>query len=69
VCAAAQLDDVWRSAAAALRAKLLKALGPEQCSVLHIIGRSRKQKVMLDAEHVIEQMAVAGRTYEYMQVG
>jgi tRNA (uracil-5-)-methyltransferase len=65
---AVQLDDVWQSAASALRAKLLKALGPEQCSELHIVGRSRKQKVMLDAEHVTERMEVAGKTYEYMQV-
>lgn len=63
-----QLDDVWQSAASVMRAKLLKALGPEQCSELHIIGRSRKQKVMLDAEHVLERMEVAGKTYEYMQV-
>jgi hypothetical protein len=63
-----QLDDVWQSAASAMRAKLLKALGPEQCSELHIIGRSRKQKVMLDTEHVLERMEVAGKTYEYMQV-
>jgi hypothetical protein len=59
---------VWQSAASALRAKLLKALGPEQCSELHIVGRSRKQKVMLDAEHLTECMEVAGRTYDYMQV-
>lgn len=63
-----QLDDVWQAAASALRSRLLKALGPEACSELHIIGRSRKQKVMLDAEHVTERMEVAGRTYEYMQV-
>lgn len=63
-----QLDDVWQAAASALRSRLLKALGPEVCSELHIIGRSRKQKVMLDAEHVTEVMQVAGRTYEYMQV-
>lgn len=59
---------MWQSAASALRAKLLKALGPEQCSELHIVGRSRKQKVMLDVEHVTERMEVAGKTYEYMQV-
>lgn len=63
-----QLDDVWQAAASALRSRLLKALGPEACSELHIVGRSRKQKVMLDAEHVTERMEVAGRTYEYMQV-
>lgn len=64
-----QLDDVWQSAATVLRTKLLKALGPEACSVLHIIGRSRKQKILLDAEHVTETMEVAGRSFEYMQVG
>lgn len=63
-----QLDDGWQTAARALRAKLLQELGPEGCSELHIIGRSRKQKVLLDAEHVTERMEVAGRTYEYMQV-
>lgn len=64
-----QLTDVWQSAAEALRSKLLKALGPEQCTELHIIGRSRKQKIMLAADHVTETMEVDGRTYEYMQVG
>lgn len=63
-----QLTDVWQSAAEALRSKLLKALGPEQCTELHIIGRSRKQKIMLAADHVTETMEVEGRTYEYMQV-
>jgi tRNA (uracil-5-)-methyltransferase len=62
------LDDVWQEAARALRSRLLKALGPEVCSELHIVGRSRKQKVCIDADHVFERMEVAGRTYEYMQV-
>lgn len=51
-----------------MRTRLLKALGPEACAELHIVGRSRKQKIMLDAEHVTERMEVAGRSYEYMQV-
>lgn len=63
------LDDVWQEAARGLRARLLKALGPQQCTELHVIGRSRKQKLCLDADHITEQMEVAGRTYEYMQVG
>jgi tRNA (uracil-5-)-methyltransferase len=62
------LDDVWQEAARALRARLLKALGPEVCSELHIVGRSRKQKVCIDADHVFERMEVAGRSYQYMQV-
>ncbi|KAF6260658.1 hypothetical protein COO60DRAFT_1269318 [Scenedesmus sp. NREL 46B-D3] len=63
-----QLDDVWREAARALRSRLLKALGPGACSELHIVGRSRKQKVCIDADHVFERMEVAGRSFEYMQV-
>ncbi|WIA33205.1 hypothetical protein OEZ86_006351 [Tetradesmus obliquus] len=62
------LDDVWQEAAHALRSRLLKALGPEACSQLHIVGRSRKQKLCVDADHVFERMEVAGRSYEYMQV-
>jgi hypothetical protein len=39
--------------------------GGDQRQVLHIIGRSRKQKVALDADFVTERLAVNGRELAY----
>lgn len=36
-------------------------------STLHVIGRSRKQKIVLGADYVTEQMTVAGRVLQYRQ--
>jgi hypothetical protein len=61
------LDDTWQEAATKLRADLTKALGAS-CRQLHIIGRSRKQKICLDADYVTDVMEVEGRQYQYRQV-
>ena len=52
------LDDEWKHVAQ----KLQLQLGTP------IIGRSRKQKLVLDRDFVIEELQVAGETYKYQQV-
>ncbi|HSX52086.1 MAG TPA: tRNA (uridine(54)-C5)-methyltransferase TrmA [Cellvibrio sp.] len=52
------LDENWIA-----KAKLLKEkLG------IDIIGRSRKQRLLVERDHVIERLTVAGRQYTYQQV-
>ena len=50
-----------------MRAKLLKSLGPEACSVLHIIGRSRKQKIVIGRDWLMEAFELDGRQLRYQQ--
>ena len=52
------LDDTWEQEARALQ----EALG------VPILGRSRKQKLVLDRDYVIEKLDIDGRTYQYKQV-
>ena len=52
------LDDAWEQAAR----QLAENLG------IDLIGRSRKQKVVLGRDHVTEQLTVDGRTYRDRQV-
>jgi tRNA (uracil-5-)-methyltransferase len=52
-----RLDDDWRKAALTLQAQL----------GVHIIGRSRKQKVPLSREYVTETLVVQGRTFVFRQ--
>lgn len=52
------LSDDWIARAA----KLKTSLGVD------IIGRSRKQRLLVDRDHVIERLQVAGREYRYQQV-
>jgi tRNA (uracil-5-)-methyltransferase len=35
---------------------------------IHLIGRSRGQKLVVSRDHVIEQMSVTGRTFYYQQI-
>ncbi|KAL6764932.1 uracil-5--methyltransferase-domain-containing protein [Haematococcus lacustris] len=62
-----QLDDVWKEAALSLRAKLGK-LPATLGHTPQIIGRSRKQKVMLDRDWVVERLQVNDKEYAYRQV-
>ena len=62
-----KLDEKWTAAAQKLRKVLGTCPSSSQPSV-HIIGRSRKQKVELDAGHVIETLNVDGREFTYKQV-
>lgn len=52
-----RLDAAWESAAAALAAKYQVAL----------VGRSRKQKVVIGHDYVTEQLCIAGCDYQYRQ--
>lgn len=52
------LDDAWEAAARDLAARLNIAL----------IGRSRKQKCVLERDYVIEEFEVAGRRLRYQQI-
>lgn len=53
-----KLDDTWIAAARSVEEKL----------GVHLIGRSRGQKLVVSRDHVIEQMQVAGRTFFYQQI-
>lgn len=52
------LDDDWQAAANNIKVKL----------GVDIVGRSRKQKVLLDKNFVTETLSVAGETLNYQQV-
>ncbi len=52
------LDDAWEEQARALEAEL----------DIMIIGRSRKQRLVLSRDHVWERLEVDGRTLHYQQV-
>jgi len=53
-----QLDDEWKELALALQTKL----------GVSIIGRARKQKVVLDRDFVIEELTVDNKNYKYKQI-
>lgn len=53
-----QLDDEWQAAARELKNVL----------AIDIIGRSRKQRIVLDKDYIIERLDVAGKAYEYQQI-
>lgn len=53
-----QLDDEWIAAASALKDEL----------GVHIIGRARKMRILLDQDHVIEELTVDGKRLKYKQV-
>jgi len=61
------LDDGWTAAARGLRAHLASEVFGGAYTP-HVIGRSRKQKIELDAGHVTETLDVNGRPYTYRQV-
>lgn len=56
------LNDEWIEGAKALKAKL------NDIAPVDIIGRARKQKVILDKDHVNETLRVDGKEYHYQQV-
>ncbi|WP_237065135.1 tRNA (uridine(54)-C5)-methyltransferase TrmA [Microbulbifer guangxiensis] len=53
-----KLDDQWQAETRALQEKL----------GFPILGRSRKQKVVLERDYVTEQLEIDGSTYQYKQV-
>jgi tRNA (uracil-5-)-methyltransferase len=52
------LDEEWQAAAEKLQAKI----------GFPIIGRSRKQKLILERDYVIETLTIAGKEYQYKQI-
>jgi len=57
-----QLSDEWQEEALKLR-EVLSDIAP-----MNIIGRARKQKVILEQDFVFETLAVNGKQYSYHQV-
>jgi len=57
-----QLDDAWIKQATRLKDELA------HIAPTNIIGRARKQKVILDKDYVIEKLTVQGKNYFYQQV-
>ena len=53
-----KLDENWQQLASSLADKL----------GVQIIGRSKKQKLLIDKDYVTEQLSVAGKKYQYQQV-
>ena len=58
-----QLDEAWKQAAIALK----KALN-EKGFTLDLIGRAKKQKIVIDRDHVMETMTVRDRQLCYQQI-
>jgi tRNA (uracil-5-)-methyltransferase len=57
------IDACWTQAARTLKQKL-----NQQGFRLNLVGRSRKIKIVLDQDYVLEQLSVYGRTYIYQQL-
>lgn len=57
-----QLDDEWQQEAEALLSRLRKRFN------IDLVGRARKQKVILNKDYVIEKLTVDGKEYIYKQV-
>ncbi|MCE9679759.1 tRNA (uridine(54)-C5)-methyltransferase TrmA [Shewanella sp. AS1] len=57
-----QLDAQWQAEAIALRQHLSTQFN------VNIIGRARKQKIVLDRDYVVEKLPVNGNTLTYQQV-
>ena len=57
-----QLDEEWEA-----EIQQLKAAFPKHFNV-HFIGRSKKQKVMLDNDFVIEKLSIKDKTYQFKQI-
>ena len=56
------LDDAWEQEAELLRHEL------QDLGVVNVIGRSKKQKVVLGNDFVIEKLELGGRSFEFKQI-
>lgn len=52
-------DEAWLSAAQALKTQL---------SITHLIGRARKQKILLEQDFVTETLHLDGQSFHYQQI-
>lgn len=59
-------EEEWTTAAKALRESLADM--PGVVAKPHIVGRSRKQKICLDADQVVEALDIDGNTLKYVQI-
>jgi len=60
-----QLDEQWQQQATELEEHLKSVLN---ITVLGIIGRARKQKIILNNDFVYEKLTIANKTFTYQQV-
>ncbi|MDU0353208.1 tRNA (uridine(54)-C5)-methyltransferase TrmA [Paraglaciecola aquimarina] len=56
------LDETWQLAMQALRSRL------QQVYKIDIIGRAKKQKIVLDKDYVIETLSIQNRDYFFKQI-
>jgi len=63
-----KLDEEWKAEAEKLRESLAAAEGVEKGHVPSIIGRSRKQKVVLGHDYVVETLPINGTDLMYQQL-
>lgn len=57
-----QLDEEWQAAAEKMRADF------QQFGTIELIGRARKQKLLVHNDRVIEQLDINGRVYQFEQI-
>lgn len=62
-----KLDETWEVSAEQLRHDLLQEL-PDTLSGLSVVGRSRKQKLVIGSDFVRESLCVNGRHFSYQQI-
>lgn len=53
-----QLDDEWQAEAQSLKSEL----------GIHLIGRARKMRILMDQDYVTESLTVEGKTFQYKQI-
>ncbi|STQ74518.1 tRNA (uridine(54)-C5)-methyltransferase TrmA [Grimontia hollisae] len=58
-----QLDEEWEA-----NARMLKQRLNDEGFNLNLIGRARKQKIVIDRDYVVEKLSVNDRTLTYQQV-
>jgi len=63
-----KLDDEWKAEAEKLKESLGTTEGLEKGHVPSVIGRSRKQKVVLGTDYVVETLPVNGKHLKYQQL-
>lgn len=56
------LDESWLAEARQLRKEILPF------HQVNLVGRSRKQKFIVDLDHITESLDINGRTYRYMHI-
>jgi tRNA (uracil-5-)-methyltransferase len=63
-----KLDDEWKAEAEKLRQSLARIEGVEEGHTPSVIGRSRKQKLILGTDYVVETLRINGVDLKYQQL-